>query len=238
MKRPDMRRFWDRRAREDPFYFIDNRQSYRDPDLEGFWSGGREVMDNLARELRVEVKPTDTALDIGCGVGRITRVLSESARRVLALDLSPEMLERARALNPDASNVEWLLGDGTSLTGVEDAEVDACISQVVLQHIPDPAITLGYVSEIGRVLVPGGWAAIQVSNDPAVHLPRTSAKSFAWRLKALLGRAPRGQVHGAWLGSAVDLDGVRAAAAEGGLEVAQIQGEGTQFCQVVLRKPE
>ena len=91
---------------------------------------------------------------------------------VLALDISPEMLERARELNPDANNVEWLLGDGTSLAGVQDASVDACVSQVVLQHVPDSAITLGYVREIGRVLKPGGWAAIQVSNDAEAHRRR------------------------------------------------------------------
>ena len=230
-----MRRFWDGRAREDAFYFVDNRLSYRNPDLDAFWSGGREVMANLNRDLGVEVKPTDTVLDLGCGVGRITRALSASAGKVVALDVSPEMLERARELNPDASNVEWLVGDGTSLAGVEDGDVDACVSQVVLQHIPDPSITLGYVREIGRVLRPGGWAAIQVSNDPGVHRRRMS---LAWRLKALVGRAPRGQAHDAWLGSSVELEELRATAAEGGLAVEQIQGEGTLFCQVVLRKPE
>lgn len=152
---------------------------------------------------------------------------------MLALDVSPEMLERARELNPDAGNVQWLLGDGTSLAGVQDGEVDACVSQVVLQHVPDPAITLGYVREIGRVLAPGGWAAIQVSNDPALHRQRISASS---RLRAILGRAPRGQSHEAWLGSSLDLDGLRTTAADGGVEVDQIQGEGTHFCQVVLRK--
>lgn len=228
-----MRRFWDRRAREDAFYFVDNRLRYGDPDHDEFWAGGREVMDNLARDLGVRVAPTDTALDIGCGVGRITRVLAGTSKRVIALDVSPEMLGRARDLNPDAQNVEWLLGDGVSLAGVDAESVDACVSQVVLQHIPDPVITLGYVREIGRVLSPGGWAAIQVSNDARVHRPRAS---IGRRLSGLLGRAPRGQSHQAWLGSAVDLDELRAAAADGGLEVERIQGEGTLFCQVVLRK--
>ena len=229
-----MRRFWDLRAREDAFYFVDNRLRYRDPDLDEFWAGGREVMEFLDRDLGVRVRPSDTALDIGCGVGRITRVLAESAERVIALDVSPEMLERARQLHPDADNVEWLLGDGTSLAGVGDGDVDACISQVVLQHVPDPSITLGYVSEIARVLAPGGWAAIQVSNDPDVHRPRAS---LAWRMRAAVGLAPRGQRHEAWLGSSVDLEDLRKAAAGGGVELERIQGEGTLFCQVLLRKP-
>ena len=47
------------------------------------------------------------------------------------------MLARARALDPDLPNVRWLLGDGHTLAGVDDATVDACVSLVVLQHVPD-----------------------------------------------------------------------------------------------------
>jgi len=43
----------------------------------------------------VELASTDTALEIGCGLGRITRVLAARAQRVLALDISEEMLARA-----------------------------------------------------------------------------------------------------------------------------------------------
>lgn len=224
--------FWDARAREDPFYFVDNRLRYRDPDLDAFWAGGEEMIDILCGEFGVAIGRSDTAVEIGCGVGRLTRVLSRRAAEVIAVDVSEEMLDRARELNPGATNVRWTLGDGISLAGIEDACADVLVSQVVLQHIPDPAITLDYIREAGRVLKPRGWAAIQVSNDPDGHRPRTPPSH---RLLRLLGRAPRGAEHPAWLGSAVDLDEVRTAAAQGGLAVERVWGEGEQFCQLLLR---
>jgi SAM-dependent methyltransferase len=141
------------------------------------------------------------------------------------------MLRRARELNALA-NVEWLPCDGRSLTGVAGASADGFFSHVVFQHVPDPAVTLGYVGEIGRVLRPGGWAAFQVSDDPAVHRPRRP--TLRGRLRAAAGRAPRGSDHPAWLGSAVDLDALRATAEASGMTVERVVGEGTQFCLVRL----
>jgi SAM-dependent methyltransferase len=227
-----MRRFWDERARENALWFVDSRLEYGNPDEDAFWAAGEDVLDKLHELLGVQVGSTDVVIDVGCGIGRITRALARRAARVVALDISDEMLRRAREANPGLDNVDWVRGDGVSLAGVEDGIANAVISQVVFQHIPDAAITLGYVREMGRVLRPGGWAAFQVSNDPSVHRPRTP---LGHRLLALAGRAPRGQRDPAWLGSAVDLDDLRAAASDGGLAVEQIRGEGTQFCQVLLR---
>jgi hypothetical protein len=97
-------------------------------------------------------------------------------------------------------------------------------------------VTLGYIAEIGRVLGPVGWAAFQISDDPHIHRWRWSAEQWRVRLKSLLGRAPRKQSHPAWRGSAVPLADVRAAAADGGMEVEHVAGEGTQLCYVLTRK--
>src|SRR5436853_527398 len=93
--------------------------------------------------------------------------------------------------------VDWIHGDGTSLAPVADGAASACFSFVVFQHLPDAAITLGYVREMGRVLRPGGWSAFQISNDPSVHKRRGVDVKRA--LKSLVGRAPKGQSHPAWL---------------------------------------
>jgi SAM-dependent methyltransferase len=130
-------------------------------------------------------------------------------------------------------NVEWLLGDGTSLGGVDDDSADACLSFVVFQHIPDPEVTLGYIREVGRILRPGGWAVLHVSNDPAVH--RTGGCLAA--LRTLIGNGPRGMTRPEWLGSAVTFERVGQAAGEGGTKVEGVNGEGSQYCFVLLRKP-
>ena len=229
----DAKRFWDERAREAALHFVDNRLDYRDPDESRFWAGGEEDLGRLLDAVGVALAPDLDVVEIGCGVGRLTRVLAGRVATVRALDVSPEMLARARRLNAHLANVTWLEGDGATLAPIASASADACVSHVVFQHIPDPQVTLGYVREIGRVLRPGGWAAFQVSGDAGVHEARPGWRA---RLGAALRRAPRGQGHPNWRGSHVELADLRAAATDGGMAVEQVVGEGTQFCLVALRR--
>jgi SAM-dependent methyltransferase len=235
MAADEMRDFWDARAREDPFYFVDNRLRYREPDLDRFWEGGPEAVDGMLAALGARVEPADEIVEIGCGVGRLTRVLADRGASVRAVDVSTEMVELARELNPDLANVEWIVGDGRSLTGVEDSSADVCCSDVVFQHIPDPEVTLGYIREIGRALRPGGWAAFQISNAPEIHRP-SPLQRLKNRGQAALGRGPGGQTHPAWLGSALDLDRLAEVARESGMSVERVVGAGTQYCRVLLRR--
>lgn len=223
--------FWDDRARENAAYFVENRLDYAAPDLEALWATGPEVLAAYEEGLGYTVHADDEVVEIGCGLGRVTRVLAARARHVHALDVSGEMLARARELNPGLANVTWSRNDGRTLAGLADASADAVFSHVVLQHVPDPAITYAYVTEIGRVLRPGGRAALQVSDDPAVHRARPG---IADRARSAAGRGPRGATHPAWLGSAVDLPTLRDTAARAGLTLARATGENTQFCLVLL----
>jgi ubiquinone/menaquinone biosynthesis C-methylase UbiE len=229
-----MERFWDERAREDAAYFVDNLLAYRQDDLEDFWSRGEQVVDKIQGRLGVAAGPDDRVVEIGCGIGRLTRVFAARTAHVWAFDISSEMLQRAREAVGELPNVDWIHGDGTTLNPVEDGAATVCFSFVVFQHLPDPAITLGYVREMGRVLRPGGWSAFQISNDPAIHKPHSHG--LRRRLKSILGRAPRGQSHPAWLGSAVDLRELEQTADQAGLDVERVTGPGTQFCLVLLRR--
>jgi SAM-dependent methyltransferase len=224
-----MRRFWDERAREDAFFFVDDRLTYRHPDLEAFWRGGVEALDGLLGACAVELSGREDVVEIGCGAGRMTRAIAARAATVRALDVSSEMLDVARRMNPELENVDWVHGDGTTLSPLGTATADACVSHVVFQHIPDPEVTLGYVREMGRVLRPGGWAAFQVSNDPRIHRPRDAPRR-PWR------RRPHGRRHPAWLGAAVDLASLEAAAGAGGMAIERLSGAGTQFCLVLGRR--
>jgi SAM-dependent methyltransferase len=232
----DMRGFWDRRADEDPFFFVDSRMGYRHPDMETFWAWGEQDLDRLLAVVGETIDPVDDVVEIGCGVGRLTRVISPRARSVRALDVSGRMLELAKEHNSHLTNVDWLLGDGSSLTGIESGSADACVSHVVFQHIPDPEVTLSYVREIGRVLRGGGWAAFQICNDPAMFARPPAVTRARKAVMATIGRGPRGQQDPRWVGSLIELDELRAAAADGSMNVERVVGEGTQLCIVLTRR--
>ncbi len=235
-QRERMRRFWDARALEDPYYFINSTLDYGDPDTEEFWASGERDVATMLETLNIQVPARAELVEIGCGIGRMTRALAQRAAAVRAVDVSAEMISLARKHNDALDNVEWTLGDGTSLAGVGTASADACLSFVVLQHIPDPEVTLGYVREMGRVLRPGGWAAFQVSNEPSVHRKLSPARRAREALDALRGRRPRGRAHPAWRGSAVGLDQLDRVARDAGLERERVVGEGSQFCLILLRR--
>lgn len=230
-----MRRFWDDRARENALFFVDSQLQYADPDCERFFANGEHSLDVMLDALGVALASSDRVVEIGCGAGRQTRALAARAAHVRALDVSEVMLARAQELSPGLDNVEWLPGDGTSLAGVEAASADACVSYVVFQHLPDAGLTLGYVSEMGRVLRPGGWAAFQLSNDSSIHRPRGGRERLGTALRGLIGRGPRGQANAAWRGSAVDLAELGSVAEGADMELERTVGEGTQFCLVLLR---
>jgi SAM-dependent methyltransferase len=234
----EMKRFWDERADEDAFYFVDNTLEYGAADEERFWAEGPRALDEILGALGVTIEPGSRVVEIGCGVGRMTRAMAEAGATVRAVDVSERMLELARRHNDGLAGVEWVLGDGSSLGSIGDGDADACFSHVVFQHIPDPRITLGYVREMGRVLRPGGWAAFGISNLPEIHRrASTVGRARAW-LRARRGHGPAGQAHPAWRGSAVDLRDLDRTAAESGLDVERVAGAGTQFCYVLARRGE
>ncbi len=230
-----MRAFWDDRAAEDPYFFVDNRVDYKNVDEAAFWADGAEVLARFRGMLGFEIAPDDVVVEVGCGIGRITRALAAEAARVVAIDVSAVMLERARELNPHLANVEWVLGDGASLAAVGDEQADGCFSFVTFQHIPDPEITLGYIREMARVVKPGGWAAFQLSTQSSVAWRPRLAARVRLGIRARFG-GPHGQTHPAWVGSTVPEPALRAAVEDAGLRLERVTHPGTPFTAALATK--
>jgi SAM-dependent methyltransferase len=97
-------------------------------------------------------------LDVACGPGIVTSALAERAREVVALDLTPQMLEKARERCAKAgrTNVVFKEGSATALP-FGDACFDAVITRLSFHHFPEPPTVL---NEMLRVLRPGGTVAI------------------------------------------------------------------------------
>ncbi|HSD50113.1 MAG TPA: arsenite methyltransferase, partial [Candidatus Methylomirabilis sp.] len=126
------------------------------------------------------VQPGQVVLDIGSGAGIDCLIAAEKVGptgRVIGLDMTPEMIERARKNVREAGvgNVEFRLGDAEKMP-VDDASVDWVISNCVINLSPDkPAV----FREIARILKPGG--RISISDIVAEDLPGSIRESRdAW----------------------------------------------------------
>ena len=106
-------------------------------------------------------RPGERVVDVGSGTGMDAMVAANAVGadgRVVGVDMTPEMLERARegAEEAEISNVEFREGFAEQLP-VEDGWADVVISNGVINLVPDK---LGAYREIARVLKPGGRVQI------------------------------------------------------------------------------
>ncbi len=107
------------------------------------------------------IEAGDVVLDLGAGAGNdafVARTLVGAAGRVIGVDMTPAMVDRARAnaAKVGFANVEFRLGELESLP-VADGSVDVVISNCVLNLVPDKATAY---AEIFRVLRPGAHFCI------------------------------------------------------------------------------
>jgi arsenite methyltransferase len=103
------------------------------------------------------VAPRERVLDLGSGAGTDSLVAAQmvgEAGRVTGIDMTPEMLEKARAAAADlgVTNVEFVEGEAERLP-FADETFDVVISNGVVDLIPDKDAVF---AELHRVLVPGG----------------------------------------------------------------------------------
>lgn len=77
----------------------------------------------------------EAALDVGCGTGELSRILAARARRVVGIDLSPEMVRVARERSRSLPNVEYRVGDVAS-TELPSAAFDCIACVATLHHLP------------------------------------------------------------------------------------------------------
>jgi arsenite methyltransferase len=109
------------------------------------------------------LEPGERVLDLGCGAGTDTLVAAQmvgAGGRVTGIDMTPEMLAKARAssVELDADNVDFVEGEAESLP-FADETFDVVISNGVIDLIPDKDAVF---DELFRVLKPG--ARLQVAD--------------------------------------------------------------------------
>lgn len=141
--------------------------SHRDLILDQFsrqavpFSTAAGIKDEQALRLIIEFTgagPSDTVLDVACGGGIVVCALARVVKHATGIDLTPAMLERARAYAAEQGlgNVSWKQGDVLPLP-YPDGSFSLVTSRFAFHHFLDPRAVL---AEMKRVCAPGGRVAV------------------------------------------------------------------------------
>jgi SAM-dependent methyltransferase len=184
-----LRDAWHRFGELDPLYAIltpdDKRLGGWDQD-DFFTTGATEISEALAyiESLGVRVNRR-TALDFGCGVGRLTQALCGHFDACVGVDIAPSMIDSARLHNQFGPRAQYICSDEPTLPFAEPM-FDFVYSRLVLQHIP-PSLALGYVHELVRSASPAGVLLLQttIGVAPMGSAPHLDAAQCAARITVI-----------------------------------------------------
>lgn len=165
MNADDMRRNWDEWARNDAMWSVltspDKRGNQWDPDA--FFATGEDVIScemEILRGMRMAPSAEGRALDFGCGLGRLTNAIAGHVRLAQGVDISEEMVRKARELVRRPGKVEFVHNPRSDLSAFDGGAYDLVYSDITLQHIPTE-IQARYLCDFLRLLKPGGVARFQ-----------------------------------------------------------------------------
>lgn len=146
--------FWDNYVRK----FESNPENKKYKLLGNNWKGE----ETFIKLLHKYSKSTNLALEIGCGGGRITEMASFLCGKIIATDISPEMIRKA-SQEVTAKNIEWKTNDGFALDEYKSNSIDLVYSHDVFVHFSSMQ-TYPYLYHIKRILKPNGLGIISFYN--------------------------------------------------------------------------
>jgi SAM-dependent methyltransferase len=151
-----------------PHWSVLTNEEYLPETIQGssqnFWESGKtefETIQSIVARHNFEISRDKTAVEYGCGVGRVTMELSAHFGSVDAYDISRHHLDIAitRAKEIEANNIRFHECSDTPLKALE--KCDFFFSVIVFQHNPPPIIKELIVLAM-KSLKPGGLAVFQL----------------------------------------------------------------------------
>jgi len=163
-----IKKVWSKLGEVEPHFSVVSTQNFKpenlESNIEAFHRSGKGEVDLLQAELTghgLKTAGYSHCVELGCGVGRVTRFLARMSDRLTGFDVSAPHLKLAN---------EYLTTEGVRnaslelIKDLESAEFPTCdlfYSQIVLQHNPPPVMFF-LLRKFLRALIPGGVAVFQL----------------------------------------------------------------------------
>jgi SAM-dependent methyltransferase len=214
-----MKRDWDERARTDAKWFI-NPSGLRQSDSDFDKSGAIAVERLIIYDLDLLAPAGDSTqmrvLELGSGIGRMTRFLAELFAEVHATDVSGEMIRLARSRLADLRNVEFHETSGYDFAALPSSYFDLVFSAFVFEHVPSVEVIRSNLRDAIRVLKPGGFLKFHVNSLTAFDFEEIEKDT--------------------WMGASLSEGAIRRFAEDVDAQIISLTGGGSKHCWTILRK--
>jgi ubiquinone/menaquinone biosynthesis C-methylase UbiE len=144
-----------------------NKQWWEPMDMQDAWqkiilndTEKPEESANTAHVILRGVPTGGTAIDIGCGVGRLMKEMAEHFDVVFGVDISEKMVEFSKEYLKNFRQCYTKLGNGERLP-FTNRSADFVYSFITFQHMPSLEVIRTNIQDIARILRPGGVCRIQ-----------------------------------------------------------------------------
>ena len=187
-----VRNQWTILGERDPFWAIlsDTGKKGGGWDQAAFFQTGVDEIDKVLRTAS-SLSPVryGSAVDFGCGVGRLSQALAAHFERVVGVDIAASMIRTAVELNRFPDRCEYVHNVAADLSVLPDQSADLIYSSITLQHVV-PALARCYIREFFRIARPGALVIFQLPSRPR-SIVRHAIKSvvpvwllnIVWRLR-------------------------------------------------------
>lgn len=153
-----MKHDWEQRAQHHARFWIAT-EHYQNEEV--FSQSGQETAQGLMTAIDEVYQPNWSALDIGCGIGRMLKPLAPYFQSLAGVDVSSTMIAQSKAWLADYPHITTWENSGLDLREFGDSSFNLVYSYVAFQHMPRPVFER-YLGEINRVLSPEGYLALQL----------------------------------------------------------------------------
>jgi len=165
-----LQEIWEAQAASDPLWAILSEPVKRGRkwDLQEFFATGEELVSEwLGRAIAAGADVEyGTAVDFGCGIGRLSQALADRYAAVVGVDISRTMIEIAKRINRYGERVTYLHNPRCDLSVIRNEFADLVFTVIVLQHIR-PTLAESYIHEFFRITKPGGLLIFHVPSHLA-----------------------------------------------------------------------